>query len=290
MKWIKALGALLLLGAIVIGTPLLLIAFVGSPIPDDLSLGMQLTDTVLIQLLSLIVWAFWLQTCWCIALEVVATAKSHQLNRTPGAFGVQTLFARTMIGLVVAAFVSVPLLPSPVQANTAPAPSPSPSQSVEQTPETVTPAAEATPETAAETPAVDPVPATAEIVVERGDTLWALAQNHLGDPERWTEIAQLNDGQTMIDGSTFASASLLRPGWVLQSPATAAPQTPATAPAAVDYTVQAGDTLSQIAADELGDAGRYPEIFEASKHLEQPVALTDPNLIYPGQGDCPEFG
>ena len=286
MKWIKALGALMLLGAIIIGTPLLLVAFVGSPIPDDLSLGMQLTDAVLIQLLSLIVWAFWLQTCWCIALEVVATAESHQLNRTPGAFGVQTLFARTMIGLVVAAFVSVPLLPSPVQANTAPVPTPSPSQTVEQTPETITPAPEATPEVATEAPAVDPAPATVEVVVERGDTLWALAQTYLGDAERWTEIAQLNDGQTMVDGSTFASASLLRPGWVLQLPSTAtAPQTPATAPApaAVDYTVQAGDTLSEIAADELGDPGRYPEIFEASKHLEQPVALTDPNLIYPGQ-------
>lgn len=287
MKWIKALGALLLLGAIIIGTPLLLVAFVGSPIPDDLSLGMQLTDAVLIQLLSLIVWAFWLQTCWCIALEVVATAKSDQLNRTPGAFGVQTLFARTMIGLVVAAFVSVPLLPSPVQANAALVPAPSPSQTVEQAPETVTPAApEATPEVATEAPAVEPAPATAEVVVERGDTLWALAKTHLGDAERWTEIAQLNDGQTMVDGSTFASASLLRPGWVLQLPSTAAaPQTPATAPgpAAVDYTVQAGDTLSEIAADELGDPGRYPEIFEASKHLEQPVALTDPNLIYPGQ-------
>ncbi|WP_229052581.1 LysM peptidoglycan-binding domain-containing protein [Aeromicrobium sp. Leaf350] len=281
MKWIKALGALMLLGAIIIGTPLLLVAFVGSPIPDDLSLGMQLTDAVLIQLLSLIVWAFWLQTCWCIALEIVAAAKSHQLNRTPGAFGVQTLFARTMIGLVVAAFVSVPLLPSPVQANTAPVPTRSPSQ----TPEAVTPAAEATPEAGTETPAVDPAPATVEVVVERGDTLWALAQTHLGDAERWTEIAQLNDGLTMVDGSTFASASLLRPGWVLQLPSTAASHAPTTAPAtaAVDYTVQAGDTLSQIAADELGDPGRYPEIFEASKHLEQPIALTDPNLIYPGQ-------
>lgn len=285
MKWIKALGALLLLGAIIIGTPLLLVAFVGSPIPDGLSPGIQLTDAVLIQLLSLIVWAFWLQTCWCIALEVVGTAKSHQLIRTPGAFGVQTLFARTMIGLVVAAFVSVPLLPSPVQANTAPVPTPSPSQTVEQTPEAVTSAAEATPEAGTEAPAVDPAPATVGVIVERGDTLWALAQTHLGDAERWTEIAQLNDGQTMVDGSTFASASLLRPGWVLQLPGAAASQAPtmAPAPAAVDYSVQAGDTLSQIAADELGDAGRYPEIFEASKYLEQPVALTDPNLIYPGQ-------
>ncbi len=77
MKWIKALGALLLLAAAVLGVPAMLLTFVGSPVPDDLSASMQLTDSVLVQLLSLIVWAFWLQTCWCIALEVIAALKSQ---------------------------------------------------------------------------------------------------------------------------------------------------------------------------------------------------------------------
>ncbi len=44
------------------------------------------------------------------------------------------------------------------------------------------------------------------------------------------------------------------------------------------HTVEAGDTLSAIAKATLGDAGRYPEIFEANKPM-----LTDPDLIYPGQ-------
>ena len=49
-------------------------------------------------------------------------------------------------------------------------------------------------------------------------------------------------------------------------------------------TVEPGDTLSQIAQEQLGAAGRYPEIFEASKDTRQPggARLTDPDLIQPG--------
>ena len=44
------------------------------------------------------------------------------------------------------------------------------------------------------------------------------------------------------------------------------------------YTVKAGDSLSKIAKDLLGDANRWPEIFEANKDK-----LDDPNVIHPGQ-------
>lgn len=44
------------------------------------------------------------------------------------------------------------------------------------------------------------------------------------------------------------------------------------------YVVQPGDSLSKIARDKLGDASRWPEIFELNKDQ-----IKDPNLIYPGQ-------
>ncbi len=44
------------------------------------------------------------------------------------------------------------------------------------------------------------------------------------------------------------------------------------------YTVKAGDTLSKIAKDQLGDAGAFREIFEANRDQ-----LTDPDKIKPGQ-------
>ncbi len=44
------------------------------------------------------------------------------------------------------------------------------------------------------------------------------------------------------------------------------------------HTVEKGDTLSAIAKKTLGNANRYPEIFEANKPM-----LTHPDKIYPGQ-------
>jgi nucleoid-associated protein YgaU len=48
--------------------------------------------------------------------------------------------------------------------------------------------------------------------------------------------------------------------------------------AATTYTVKAGDTLSKIAKEHLGDANAYMKIFDANKSL-----LTDPDKIKPGQ-------
>jgi nucleoid-associated protein YgaU len=64
----------------------------------------------------------------------------------------------------------------------------------------------------------------------------------------------------------------------------AAPSTTAAAPKAAApepatfYTVKSGDTLSGIAKQFYGEAGRYKELFEAN----QPM-LKDPDRIYPGQ-------
>jgi nucleoid-associated protein YgaU len=44
------------------------------------------------------------------------------------------------------------------------------------------------------------------------------------------------------------------------------------------YTVKAGDTLSKIAKDHLGDANAYHKIFDANRDQ-----LSDPDKIKPGQ-------
>jgi nucleoid-associated protein YgaU len=58
---------------------------------------------------------------------------------------------------------------------------------------------------------------------------------------------------------------------------------PAAAPAASSssaktYTVKAGDTLSKIAKEHLGNAGAYMKIFDLNKDQ-----LSDPDKIKPGQ-------
>ena len=52
----------------------------------------------------------------------------------------------------------------------------------------------------------------------------------------------------------------------------------ASAPSSKSYTVKAGDTLSRIAKDHLGNANEYMKIFNLNKDQ-----LTDPDLIKPGQ-------
>jgi LysM repeat protein len=62
--------------------------------------------------------------------------------------------------------------------------------------------------------------------------------------------------------------------------ATAAAKAPAdtAAQGGKTYTVQAGDTLSKIAKEHLGNAGAYMKIFDLNKDQ-----LSDPDKIKPGQ-------
>ena len=53
---------------------------------------------------------------------------------------------------------------------------------------------------------------------------------------------------------------------------------PGAAAAAKTYTVKAGDTLSKIAKEHLGDSSDYMKIFNANKDQ-----LSDPDKIKPGQ-------
>jgi len=53
---------------------------------------------------------------------------------------------------------------------------------------------------------------------------------------------------------------------------------PAAKAAVTKYTVKAGDTLSKIAKEHLGDANDYMKIFNANKDV-----LSDPDKIKPGQ-------
>ena len=51
--------------------------------------------------------------------------------------------------------------------------------------------------------------------VVEGDTLSDIAESHLGHPDRWTELWELNANQPMNDGRTFTDPNLIIPGWNL---------------------------------------------------------------------------
>lgn len=86
--------------------------------------------------------------------------------------------------------------------------------------------------------------------VKRHDTLWALAERHLGSGPRYREIVALNLGRPQADGRSLTDAHWIYPGWVLRLPADAvgvgttaratAPR-PATRPPVVDAAAAAAD-------------------------------------------------
>ncbi|MBD0837044.1 LysM peptidoglycan-binding domain-containing protein, partial [Aestuariibaculum suncheonense] len=82
-------------------------------------------------------------------------------------------------------------------------------------------------------------------------------------------------------GYTVGQRDGIDPGMVLELPDAAASVTQA---GEEQRTVVSGDTLWDIAADELGSGERYTEIYEASRDITQPDGrqISDPSLIVPG--------
>ena len=277
MRWLKSIAALVALIALALGLPALLLAFIGNPWPAETAWTSPLSDQALIKFVSMAVWVLWAQTLWCVIAEVRAVARARSTTPAPGTFGIQQQLARVLVGAVVAAVIAAPYLPvSPLAA----APQP------RTHPTTATTTSTSEPRVPASQPTPTLVPTdtkTMTITVQRGDSLWSIAAEHLDGGERWSEIGRANEGRTMSDGRTFHAAEVIRPGWQLIVPATGIHATPSTGDGRADYTVKAGDTLSQIALDTLGDAHAWPQVFEASERLDQPVPMSDPNLIYPGQ-------
>ncbi|MEX0655682.1 MAG: LysM peptidoglycan-binding domain-containing protein [Phycisphaeraceae bacterium] len=119
------------------------------------------------------------------------------------------------------------------------------------------------------------------IKVEPGDTLSALASEHLGSSSRWRELLEAN-------GDQLDSANELKAGMTLKLPgaapsnasntsATRSPQREARS-AGGAYTVRAGDSLTRIAERELGDGGRWRDIYEANRD-----AMASPDSLKVGQ-------
>jgi nucleoid-associated protein YgaU len=101
--------------------------------------------------------------------------------------------------------------------------------------------------------------------VQSGDTLSGIAQQQLGDASRWPEIFLLN--------RFIRHPDRISPGQVLTLP----DDTPTQPPPRL-YIVRRGDTLSGIAQRELGDASRWPEIFERNRDV-----ISNPGRIFPDQ-------
>jgi len=81
--------------------------------------------------------------------------------------------------------------------------------------------------------AADPATQDLRVTVEQGDTLYDLAETHLGDGDRYPEIVQANAELEQPGGERLTDPDLIRPGWQVIIPGAVAAE-PADQPQATD--------------------------------------------------------
>ena len=104
-------------------------------------------------------------------------------------------------------------------------------------------------------------PHVTHVVVE-GDTLHAIADEHLGEGDRWPLIWEDNAGRDMGDGRTFDDPNLILPGWEIDVPSddsAAATSFDAAAPDARLPSDRGADvTGGAVSGHDAGEGGERP--------------------------------
>ncbi|MBD3782771.1 MAG: LysM peptidoglycan-binding domain-containing protein [Micrococcales bacterium] len=284
---LSGLLASLTIVAIVVALPLVLLAVGANPIPttwpslDQIRAAAMSPDdgTLALGAIQLVAWGAWAFLTGSIVLEVLSRVRGVSVPHLP-ALAVPQAAARGLVGAAILLFAAAPLSHSPASAAPVVATS---TAATAAAPYVVhlthgsRPTTHAAPRAVAlAAPPRHQTPPTADYVVQRGDTLWAIAERHLGSGVRYTELVDLNWDRLGPD------PGFLTVGDVLQIPSESPLKT--TSVEEHTETVESGDTLWDIADEELGDPTRYPEIFGASRDTIQPDGrrLTDPDLIVPG--------
>jgi nucleoid-associated protein YgaU/DNA-binding SARP family transcriptional activator len=291
---IRGLLAVIALATFVIGVPVALLTVAPWSLPRSLPTwdasieAMTRPDdgTVLLGGIQLIAWVAWVAFTASVIAELLAAVRHVSVPHIPLLGGAQRLAATlvTTAGLLLA--TSTQLLSSAAAGEAVATVGPVAVLDYDGPSAHEVPPKTTAPRAAHHAPESNFGPT---ITVQRGDTLWDLAERHLGDGHRYTEILALNLGHPQADGRALNDAHWIYPGWQLRLPHDAAvlePTIPTAAPGDGNgtYTVERGDTLWDIAGEHLGDPTRYPEIVTLNQGVPQPDGgvLTDPDLIRPG--------
>lgn len=266
----RLLGLAATLGilAFVIGTPALLVAIDAVPTLGSFSWNVLRSPddgTIAMAVIAVVAWAAWGIMTASVAVETLARLRGVRAPRLPG-LGVPQLAAGRLVAAAALLFIA-----SPLGTQTSPSPPPPVADVALALASAHSPAIEsATP--VVETPTQQATPAaTVNYLTKRGDSLWKIAEEHLGDGRRYVEIVALNT--EAING---------RPDFIPVGLTLRLPETDPAAPAET-HVVEPGETLSEIATETLGDPMSYPQLFEATQDTIQPDGqrLTDPDLIRP---------
>jgi hypothetical protein len=237
--------AVIALGLLTVGLPIALMKVFGSPIPHKLPSGSALTQQLdvmaILRVLSVIIWLLWLQLVWCVIVEITAVIRhAGTPGRVPLSGATQSAAHRLVTAALLLFSATAALSPAFTHAG----PPRAAHSIVRQVPDpwlaggaqqvTGQPGEIATPLYApahgmhgaqgtrgAHAARSEKIYVVKPPAGRYHESLWEIAQNHLGDGRRYPEIFQLNKDHVQPDGAKLTIASLIRPGWVLRMPADA---------------------------------------------------------------------
>ncbi|PJM94090.1 bacterial transcriptional activator domain-containing protein [Streptomyces sp. CB01373] len=238
----KAFLAFLALLVLLVGVPLALATQFGWPLPHGVPsldwLQQEITVQTFLNILSVVVWLAWAQFTACVLVEMKAALSGVGVpGRVPGAGPSQLLARQLVAALLLVGAAAASFTPGLSQLG----------HGLEGNQKGTVAVAQQTPgglfgqqrEQAADTAAAvaeQAASAAAQAEAKQGDTkyyriqppegrhhdsLWEIAQRHLGDGRRYKEIYALNKDRVQPDGSRLSEASLIRPGWIMEMPADA---------------------------------------------------------------------
>jgi nucleoid-associated protein YgaU len=316
----RGLAALAGVGLVVVGVPLALATWVGWPLPAAVPAPSEIADALrdtyipdelLVKALAVVCWLVWIELVASLLVEAVAFVRGRKAGRVPLAGGLQRGAARLVAGVaLLGAVFATRGVPEPA------------SLAGQPYPPLVRPAVTITlTEAPVPPPGFDDLAATTPeeeaptYLVQRRDTLWDIAERHLGDPFRWQEIFLINEGCPQADGGCLTDPDLIHPGWELRLPGDAvglapppAPEPPAApaapadpAPESPSLAIEGGMVLIDDGRDAAGggeavlvsegDGAATSHTFDGMVLLPSPEAGAEPVVAAPDhEGDEGEEG
>jgi DNA-binding SARP family transcriptional activator len=204
----------------------------GWPLPHSLptlaelrsGLTRPLPDDLIANTLVMLAWVWWAHFLVCLAAEMVSAVRGRMPMQVPGGWLSQAIAAR-LIGAILlmtspTGFVQTAAVAAPAAGMARPAVSLlGPDRLASQTNDVA--AAQAVEDIGiSQRPVLNRYVVQARPPGEPRDTLWGIAERHLGDPLRWPEIWELNRGRPLPNppGGRFTDANRIWPGQELLLP------------------------------------------------------------------------
>lgn len=271
MKIIKGLAALTVLLGLVAGVPIALFALAGNPLerlPEVLELlsrpdygGIIFFSTIL----PIIGWALWAFFTLSVAIEIPSAVRGIKAPRIKGLGSMQGV-AATLLAAVIALFGVV----GPANAATF-------DSSIQSSRIVITAPQQAGGHTADQAQAAAAAqktdsPKTFTHTVESGDTLWGLAEKHLGDGLKYKQIQDCNPG--ILDADEIYTGDQISIPVAQNAPAEKTQPKPAPKAATPETTTSEKSEPEQLAVDTQDRSSAVENALSAP--AAEPVQETQP--------------